>query len=362
MPSIALQRRDVIVGVDTHKDVHVAVAIDGRGGLVDPPKWVATNPDGYAELRAWAPSLGEVHAVGVEGCGAYGWGLARFLRRHDHNVLEVARAPRKGARRLSGKNDPSDAEHAARPVLAGVGTATPKLANGQIEALRVIKIARDSAVKARPTAMISLKAVLVTASDELRIKREPRAEHKRVVACTTLEANGDRSDPDVAIRHTLSHLAPRWLALHEEIKVHRVQLKALTQAAAPDRLKRPGVGFDSTAELWVTAGDNTDRIRAEAAFAKLGGVCPMPAGAGKTSGRFRLNRGGNRQANAALYRIVRMRWHPPTIAYVERRQADGRSKRAIVRCLKRFVARELYPLLPGPASNLGPAKRPAEQT
>ena len=207
MPSIALERRDVIVGVDTHKDEHVAVAIDGLGGLVDHPKLAAANPEGYAELLAWAQSLGEVHAFGVEGCGSYGSGLARFLRRHDHKVHEVARPPRKGERRRSGKSDPIDAEHAARTVLSGVGTATPKLANGQIEAIRVIKIARDSAVKARTTTIISLKAVLVTASDELRIELEPLSEHKLIVACATLEANGDMSDPVVAMRHTLSHLA-----------------------------------------------------------------------------------------------------------------------------------------------------------
>ena len=364
MPSIALERRDVIVGVDTHKDEHVAVAIDGLGGLVDHPKLAAANPEGSAELLAWAQSLGEVHAFGVEGCGSYGSGLARFLRRHDHKVHEVARPPRKGERRRTGKSDPIDAEHAARTVLSGVGTATPKLANGQIEAIRVIKIARDSAVKARTTTIISLKAVLVTASDELRIELEPLSEGKLIVACATLEANGDMSDPVVAMRHTLSHLAQRWLDLHEEIKVHSAHLKALTKAAAPEMLKRPGVGFDSTAELLVTAGDNTGRIRSEAAFAKLCGVCPIPAGSGKTSGRFRLNRGGNRQANAALYRIVlvRMRWHPPTVAYVERRKADGLSGRDIIRCLKRFVAREVYQLLPEPSSSLEPANLPSDQT
>ena len=156
MPSIALQRHDVIVGVDTHKDEHIAVAIDGLGGLIDKPKLAAATPDGYAELLFWAQSLGEIHAFGVEGCGSYGSGLARFLRRHGHIVHEVARPPRKGERRLSGKSDPIDAEHAARTVLSGSGTATPKLANGQIEAVRVIKITRDTAVKARTAAIITL--------------------------------------------------------------------------------------------------------------------------------------------------------------------------------------------------------------
>lgn len=356
MTSIALKRSEVVVGVDTHKDEHVAVALDGLGGIVGEAAFVAANPDGYAELLVWAVSLGDVHAFGVEGCGSYGSGLVKFLRRHDHTVREVARPPRRGERRMSGKSDTIDAEHAARVVLSGSGTATPKLANGQIEAIRVIKIARDTAVKAHTTAMITLKAVLVTAADDLRTELEPLSDHKLVVACAQLDADGAVADPEIAMRHTLSHLAQRWLDLHEEIKIHTTHLKALTKAAAPQLLDRFGIGFDTTAELLITAGDNTNRIRSEAAFAKMCGVCPIPAGSGKTSGRHRLNRGGNRQANAALYRvvIVRMRWHPPTIAYVERRTAKGMPKREIIRCLKRFVAREVYQHLPEPSSTYPP--------
>jgi len=204
--------------------------------------------------------------------------------------------------------------------------------------------------------MITLKAVLVTASDELRGELESLTDHKLVLACAGLGTDVELSDPDKAMRHTLSHLAQRWLELHEEIKVHSGHLKALTKAAAPQLLERFGVGFDTTAELLITAGDNTDRIRSEAAFAKMCGVCPIPTGSGKTGGRHRLNRGGNRQANAALYRvvIVRMRWHPPTIAYVERRTAEGLSKKDIIRCLKRFVAREIYQLLPEPVAQAAP--------
>ena len=353
MPSIALTRNDVIIGVDTHKDQHVAVAIDGLGGKIGDSRQVAANPDGYAELLTWACSLGNLHAFGVEGCGSYGLGLARFLRRHEYVVREVARPPRKGQRRLAGKSDPIDAEHAARTVLSGTGTATPKLACGQIEAMRLIKIARDSAVKARTTTIISLRAVLVTASDELRLELEPLSEHKLVLACAALEVGDNLANPRVAMRHTLSYLAGRWLALHEEIKVHSTHLKTLTKAAAPQMLERPGVGFDSTAEMLIAAGDNPDRIRSEAAFAKLCGACPIPTGSGKTSGRHRLNRGGNRRANAALYRVVlvRMRWHAPTIAYVERRTLEGLSKKDIIRCLKRFVAREFYQLLPTVSEN-----------
>ena len=346
MPSIALERSDVIVGVDTHKDEHVAVAIDGLGGTLGAPLFVPASPDGYAELLAWADSLGKIYAFGVEGCGSYGCGLARFLRRQDQRVNEVAR-PRRTDRRLSGKSDTLDAEHAARAVLSGTGNATPKLADGKIEAIRLIKIARDSAVKSHTTTLVTLKAVLVTASDELRGRLEPLTDHKLVIACAALEIHESVSNPEAAMRHALSHLARRWLDLHEEIKVHSSHLKILTKAVAPQMLERFGIGFDTAAELLIAAGDNSDRIRSEAAFAKMCGACPIPTGSGKSSGRHRLNRGGNRKANAALYRvvIVRMQWHAPTITYLERRTADGLSKKDIIRCLKRFVAREIYQLL-----------------
>jgi len=351
MSSIALGRGDVVVGVDTHKDEHVAVALDGLGGLLDELA-IAANPHGYVQLLAWADELGAVAAFGVEGTGSYGSGLARFLRRHGRQVVEVSRPPRKGERRLSGKSDAIDAEHAAREVLAGRATATPKLADGIVEAIRLVKIARDSAVGAHSQAMITLKATLVTAPDELRGQLEPLTDFKLIGACAALDTTGDIADPAVAMRLALASLARRWLQLHEEIKAHSRRLKKLTQTAAPDLIAAFGIGPDIAAEMLVTAGDNTDRIRSDAALAKLCGACPIPAGSGKTNGRHRLNRGGNRQANAALYRaiIVRMRWHPPTIAYVERRTAEGLSKKEIIRCLKRYLAREVYRLLPEPSS------------
>jgi transposase len=358
MTSIALGRGDVVVGVDTHKDEHVAVAIDGLGGRLGDQS-VAANPIGYAALVTWADQLGAVAVFGVEGTGSYGSGLARFLRRHGRKVVEVSRPPRKGERRLSGKSDTIDAEHAAREVLAGKAKSTPKLADGIVEALRVIKIARDTAVGAHSQAIITLKATLVTASDELRAELEPLTDFRLVRACAALDSSGDIADPSVAMRHVLASLARRWLELHEEIKVHSRHLKKLTKTAAPDLVAAFGIGPDIAAEMLVTAGDNTDRIRSDAALAKLCGACPIPASSGKNSGRHRLNRGGNRQANAALYRaiIVRMRWHPGTIAYVERRTAQGLTKREIIRCLKRYMAREIYGLLPPPStpSALAPA-------
>ena len=353
MSSIALGRGDVIIGVDTHKDEHIAVAIDGLGGRLGDLSLTA-NPDGYAKLVAWAFRLGAVSQFGVEGTGSYGSGLARYLRRNGHKVIEVGRPPRKGERRMSGKSDAIDAEHAAREVLAGKATATPKLADGLIEAIRLVKIARDTAVKAHSTTMITLKATLVTASDELRSELEPLTDFKLTTACAALQADGDLGDPEQAMLHVLGSLARRWFELHEEIKVHSGQLKKLTKTAAPELVAAFGIGPDVAAEMLVTAGDNTDRIRSDAALAKLCGACPIPAGSGKTNGRHRLNRGGNRQANSALHRtiVVRMRWHPPTIAYVERRTAEGLSKKDIIRCLKRFLAREIYGLLPPPSAQI----------
>lgn len=354
MNRIALGRGDVIVGVDTHKDQHVAVSLDGLGGRLGQLD-IAANPDGYAQLLAWADRLGHVTSFGVEGTGSYGSGLARFLRRHGRSVVEVSRPPRKGERRLSGKSDATDAEHAAREVLAGTASATPKLAEGIVEAIRLVKIARDSAVNSHSQAMITLKATLVTASDELRAELEPLTDYKLVTACSALDVGENMADPVVAMRLVLASLARRWLELHEEIKIHSRHLNKLTKTAAPDLVAAFGIGPDIAAEMLVTAGDNNERIRSEAALAKLCGACPIPAGSGKTNGRHRLNRGGNRQANAALYRaiIVRMRWHEPTIAYVERRTADGLTKREIIRCLKRYLVREVYRLLPRPGTEGG---------
>ncbi len=263
---------------------------------------------------------------------------------------------------MSGKSDSIDAEHAARKVLAGSVMAVPKTADGQVEALRLLKIARDSAVKAQTSAMITMKATLVTAGDQLRAELEPLTDHKLVLACAALDSAPCLSDPDAAMRHVLGSLARRWLTLHDEVKLHTTHLKTQTKTAAPQLVEAVGIGFDIAAEMLTTAGDNRTRIKSEAAFAKMCGACPIPAGSGKTNGRHRLNRGGNRQANAALYRatIVRMRWHQPTIDYVARRTQEGLSKREIIRCLKRFLAREIYHLLPPLAPQPETAERPLQ--
>jgi transposase len=284
MPSMQLRRDDVIVGVYTHKDEHVAVVLDGLGGRLG-EKFIPATAAGFADLLTFCHDQvgvkGRLTGFGVEGTGSYGMGLARFLRRLGHTVHEVHRPPRKGERRMSGKSDTIDAEHAARQVLGGSIMAVPKTADGQIEALRLLKIARDTAVKAQTTAMITLKATLVTASDQLRAELEPLTDHKLILACAELASAACLTDPDAAMRHVLGALARRWLTLHEEVKLHSAHLKAQTKAAAPQLVEAVGVGFDIAAEMLVTAGDNRTRIRSEAAFAKMCGACPIPGRVGQ---------------------------------------------------------------------------------
>lgn len=340
MTSIALEGTAVIVGVDTHKDVHVAFAINGLGARLGVWRGPATTT-GYEALLSWAHDLGEVAAFGVEGTGSYGLGLTRFLIHHDAVVLEVNR-PDRAQRRRHGKDDTLDAEAAARAVLGGTATAIAKPADGIVEMIRLVKIVRDGAVTARSQAMITLKSVLVTAPDDLRDRLEPLTDHALITACAALDSDQVTTPADTA-RYTLATLARRWLHLHDEIKSHTRHLRRLTTEANPRLVNRFGVGFDTAAEVLIAAGDNPQRIHSEAALAKLFGTAPLPASSGQTT-RHRLNRSGNRQANAALYRVIitRLRWHQPTHDYVARRTAEGRTKREIIRCLKRYLTREIY--------------------
>ena len=254
MPSMKLRRDDVIVGVDTHKDNHVAVAIDGLGGRLGDIV-VPTTIAGFEELLAfclaYVGSAGRLIGFGVEGTGSYGIGLARYLRNHGHDVHEIARPARAAERRLAGKNDTIDAEHAARQLLAGHGLSTPKTADGAVETIRLVKIAYDGAVQARTTAMITLKATLATGSEALRAELEKLTDHKLILACAELEGPTPLppvrrgapavvvpGEPDVAMRHVLSSMAKRWLALHEEAKAHAATLKHSLRPLRPS-LSRP---------------------------------------------------------------------------------------------------------------------------
>lgn len=335
-------RRRIVVGVDTHKYAHVAVILDQLGArLADTV--ITVNRSGYAQLEQWAREHGDLITFGIEGTGSYGAGLASFLRRRGHRVVEVNRPDRR-IRYLHGKDDPLDAESAARAVLSGVATATPKSADGTVEMIRHIKIAKDTAVKSRSQAIITLKTVIVSAPAELREELETLTDKKLIEQCSQLHNDGMGRPADAA-RYILRALADRYRELDKEVRLHDLVLATLAKRAAPTLTSMFGVGADSAAELLVV-GDNPDRIHSEAVLAKLCGACPVPASSGNTT-RHRLNRGGHRQANAAPHRIliVRMRFHEPTINYVTRRTEEGKTKREIMRCLKRALIREIYQIL-----------------
>ena len=332
--------RKVIVGVDTHKHVHVAVAIDSWGIRLRDQAFVADS-GGYQALITWAETHGRIEAFGIEGTGSDGAGLARAVRRARHRVVEVNRGDRR-TRRAAGKSDTIDAEVAARSVLAGQSTAIPQTADGAVEMMRQLKITRDTAVKARTMAMNTLKQIIVHAPPVLREAFHDLTDHGLLTRGAGLRP-GPIDTPTASATHTLRALARCWMARTEEMAIHDQHLARLTTETSPTLREGFGVGAHTAAELLIIFGDNPDRIRSDAAFAKLCGAGPIPASSGMTTGRHRLNRGGHRQATAALYRavIVRMRFHHPTRDDVARRTAAGRTKREIIRCLKRFLAREI---------------------
>lgn len=336
-------QREVILGVDTHLDLHVGAVIDGTGKFLG-TLTTATTACGYQQLIEWARTLGNFHRAGVEGTGTYGSGLARALHEQGIEVLEVNR-PDRSKRRLVGKSDPIDAESAARSVLSGQATAIPKSHNGVAEALRILAVARRSAVKAKTQAINQLRAILVSAPEEIRNRLWKAKADQCVTGCIELRQLGTTTHL-IALTSTLRLLAKRWLMLKEELKELDSELEQLTLEFAPNLRAQFGVGPLTAATLIVAAGDNPERLRSEAALAALCGVNPLQASSGKTT-RHRLNRGGNRQANNALWTIamVRMRSEPRTRAYVEKRSTEGLSNKEIHRCVNRYVVRELYPYI-----------------
>lgn len=338
-----LKENEVILGVDTHLDTHVAAVIGHAGKLLGTLA-TPTNATGYLKLLAWARSLGCVRRAGVEGTGTYGAGLARVLREQGIEVLEVNR-PDRSKRRLKGKSDPTDAENAARSVLSGEATAIPKSQSGAAEAMRTVSVARRSAVKAKTQAINQLRAILVSAPQDIRERLWKVKADQCVAGCAHLRHLGSTTLLRT-LTTTLRLLAKRWLMLAAELKELDAALAHLTSESAPHLREQFGVGPQTAATLIAVAGDNPERLHSEAALAALCGVSPLPASSGKTI-RHRLNRGGDRQANNALWTIamVRMRSEPRTRAYVERRTAEGMSNKEIHRCLKRYIVRELYPLI-----------------
>jgi transposase len=345
----------VVLGVDTHLDVHVAVALDGLGRhLGELP--VPTTEKGYGALVSWAEGFGPVDCAGVEGTSSYGAGLARHLRAMGIEVREVERPKRRHLRR-KGKSDSRDAQSAARAVLAGETAGVPKSGDGQVEMIRVLRAARRSAVKARSQSANQLRGLLVTAPETLRRRLRGLLTKRLVAVAARFRPGNDPEDVEAATKFALRSMARRYQALSLEIAELDSQLDRLVAEAAPELTSVPAaLGTDHAATLLLTAGDNPERLGSEAAFASLCGVLPVEASSGKVV-RHRLNRGGNRDANRALHLIcvVRMRVDERTRRYVARRTAEGKSKREIMRCLKRYIAREVYRVLV-PATSLPPSE------
>ena len=343
--STSTARAEVVLGVDTHLHSHVAVALDQLGRKLGALAVPATAK-GYEALVSWAEGFGDVRCAGVEGTGSFGAGLSRRLRAEGIEVLEVERPKRRHLQRR-GKSDPIDAEAAARAVLAGEAAGTPKSGDGRVEMIRAIRAARRSVVKARTQAANQLRALRVTAPEGLRHRLSGLSTRALVAAAAARFRPGARPEnPEEATKFAMRSVARRYRALSEEIAELGAQLGRLVSDVAPGLTSLVAVGTDHAATLLTAAGDNPERLRSEPSFASLCGVSPIPASSGKVV-RHRLNRGGNRDANRALHLIcvVRMRVDERTRAYVARRTAEGKSKKEILRCLKRYVAREVYRVL-----------------
>jgi transposase len=332
-PSVG-QGLPVTIGVDTHADQHVAAALDQHGRLLG-IHTIPTTPAGYADLLVWASAHGSIACVGIEGTGTYGAGLARWLQRRTLTVVEVDR-PSRRLRAQRGKSDPIDAEAAARAAQGGTATGQPKAGDGPVEAIRALRIARRSAVKARTQAVNQLHALVLTAPDRLRARFRSLSPRTLVAAAIRLRPPADAWTPEAATKLALRSVARRYQVLEAEIALLDRHLARLIEAAAPTLLAIKGVGTDTAGALLVAAGDNPDRLHSEAAFAHLCGVAPVPASSGKIQ-RYRLNRGGNRDANRALYLLAigRLGWDERTRTYADKRTREGKSKPEIIRCLKR---------------------------
>jgi transposase len=336
--------RSITGGVDTHLDVHVAAALDDRGALLGVESF-ATTEGGYKKLLAWLSDFGSVELVGVEGTGSYGAGLTRHLQAEQVRVVEVDR-PNRQRRRRKGKSDPQDAISAARAALSGDASGEAKSRDGNVESMRVLRVARASARKGRTQALNQMRGLISTAPEPIRAELRGLNVFHLLKRASTYRP-GAKRDIVSLTKFTLRMLARRAITLGEEISEIDAILEPLVIETAPRLVGALGVGTDAASALLVTAGDNPERLHDEAAFAHLCGASPIDASSGKQE-RHRLNRSGDRQANSALWHIVitRMVYDPRTTEYIDRRTKQGLTKKEAVRCLKRYVAREVFSLLP----------------
>jgi transposase len=323
-----------------------------------------TTIAGYAQALGWFERFGQIDALAVESTGSYAAALVRYLREHDIRVMEVNQ-PHPHTRRRIGKSDPIDAEMAARMLLAGKATVIPKHTTGVVESIRVLRVARESALKARTAAMLQLGDLIITAPQPLRDRLAQRKTLRgQASICARFRLSvADRRDPHHATKLALRSIAQRIDSLDREIIELDRELEQRVKQAAPRTIQLLGISIGHAGQLLTTAGENIDRLTGESSFAAHCGASPIPASSGKTS-RHRLNPGGNRDANRALHLIavVRLRYCPRTRAYAERRTREGKSKREIIRCLRRYIAREVYNTLLADLTALSPSAPPRSVT
>ncbi len=336
----------ITAGIDTHADFHVAAAIDHNGGVLGVETFTTTT-GGHRDLVRWLIGFGVIDKIGVEGTGSYGAGIARHLTGKGINLVEVDR-PNRQARHRAGKSDAVDAIAAARAALTGTATGTPKTRDGNIEAIRVLSVARRSGASEWIQIINQIRHLCFTGPEEIRRRFDDLS--PIMLVRTTARLKPRKTTGDI-VRYTtlltLRELGQRALFLHDQKKRLNAQMRPLIRESAPDLLEVFGVGFDVAAKILIAVGDNPHRIRSESAWAHLCGVSPIMASSGKNQ-RHRLNRGGNRQANSAIYRImlVRMAHDDATRAYIVRRTTEGKTMGEIARMLKRYIAREVYKTLP----------------
>lgn len=338
----------VVAGIDTHKDVHVLCLLDGFGRKTFSGSFPA-DAKGYNELAAAIGDPSQCIVVGIEGTSTYGAGLTRRLEELGYDVVEVLR-PKRKRRPGQNKNDVADAERAARDAIAGNGAGVPKSKDGWVEQVRYLTAARSIAVKTSTACSNSAQGLLGSAPEEIRSKFAKMDTEAMMVALTRKRQGKDPIE--AALYASLRILAGMWVEAKRNAKSLEIQIEKIMQENAPALLEINGCGALCAAELAIAAGDNPDRMGSDAAFAALCGTSPVEASSGKVI-RHRLNRGGNRRANCALYRIAtaRMRDDERTKAYVEKKTAEGKSKKEIKRCLKRYIAREVYKALLNPTES-----------
>jgi len=328
-------------GVDTHADTHVAAALDGIGGLLGVAEFPA-SPAGYARLLGWLQDFGAVCLAGIEGTGSYGAGLARHAAAAGIRVVEAGRPDRQDRHR-QGKSGPLDAVSAARAALSGRASGAPRGRDGQVEAIRALMVAKRTARSQRTQTTSQARSLIITGPDDIRTRFTRQGPAGLVAELAALRPRAG----SMVRYHTL--LALRELGRRAQYPGDQLArlddlIVPLVTARAPGLLALHGIGPDTAAILLIAAGDHPGRLRSEAAWAHLCASAPIPATSGKTKNRHRHCRGGDRQASHALWRIVitRMSSHPPTRAYVARRSKEGLTKPEIIRCLKRYAARETY--------------------